>query len=79
MSEDRGVLIEEEIAAHRDNCGKIRGILRVAMAGGTKYEYRQGCLAVLALVDEVNPVGEGFHVLRETFAPGNAEHPGRDG
>ena len=57
----------------RKACGKIRGLLRVALARGTKSEYRQGCLAVLALVDEIDPTGKGFQVVRETFAPGNPE------
>ena len=79
MDEDRSVLIEEEVVAYRDFCGKVRRILRVAMAKGTKAEYRQGCLAVLAIVDEINPSGAGFHVTRETFVPENLEHPGSDG
>ena len=54
-------------------CGKIRGLLRVALARGTKNEYRQGCLAVLAIVDDVSPAGTGYQVIRETFDPGKPE------
>ena len=74
MDEDRGVLIEEEIVAYRNVCGKLRRILlRVAMAEGTKVKYRQGCLEGWAAVDEINPTGAGYQITREIFAPGHSE------
>ena len=78
MTDDQSVMSAEEALRHRKAWRQIRAILRKALARGSKHEYRQGCLAVLALVDEVDPTGKGFYVVRETFAPGNPEHPGPD-
>lgn len=75
MSEDRSTLIKEETVARRDFCRKVRSILRVALEKGTRTGYKHGCLAALAVVDQIDPVGKGFYVVRQTFAPGH-EHPG---
>lgn len=74
MNEEIDLMIKEVL----DSCdawGKIRSILREAMAGGTKAQYRQGCRKVLALVDAIDPVMLILHGTRETFAPEKgAEH-----
>ena len=71
--DDSSVLIVDEGIDFHKVRGKIRGLLRVALARGTKHSYRAGCLAVLALVDDIDPAGKGYQVIRETFAPGNPE------
>jgi len=73
VDENQVDLIIEEAICAREIWGKIRGLLRVALARGTKHEYREGCLAVLALVDEISPTGAGYQVIREIFAPGSGE------
>lgn len=71
MNDERRVLVEEEIVAHREAWGKIRGLLRVALRRNTKADFRQGCLAVLSLADTISPTGRGFQGQRETFDPGD--------
>jgi hypothetical protein len=61
---ERHRLIGEEIAAHREAWGKVRGLLRVALRRNTKADFSHGCLAVLSLADTVSPVGRGDHGAR---------------
>ena len=75
MNDDESVASTEEALKTRKTWGQIRGLLRVALDRGAKDDYRQGCLAVLALIDDIDPVGKGCQVTRETFAPGKeTEH-----
>jgi len=69
VDNDRHILIEEEIQAHRIAWDKVRGIVRVAVARNTLDDYRKGCLAAVALADSVCPRGRGYHGRNEG-APG---------
>jgi len=55
VSEDRSVLIEEEIIVWRETSGKMRSILYKALLGGTKQSLEQGCHKALSLLDFFAP------------------------